>query len=52
MPKRLITFALGRENNSGRVDMQVRCPGRGNYVSDARSGLVSGLWYLFENGNS
>ena len=34
------------------MDMQVRCPRRGNYVSGARSGLVSGLRYLFENGNS
>ena len=32
--------------------MQVRFPGRGNYVSSARLGLVSGLRYLFENGNS
>jgi hypothetical protein len=52
VPRRLITFAPGRENNSERVDMKVRCPRRGNSISDARLGLVSGLRYLLENGNS
>jgi len=32
--------------------MRVRYPGRGKNVSGGRSGLVSRLWCLFENGNS
>ena len=32
--------------------MADRCPVRGNYFLGGRLGLVSGLWCLFENGNS
>ena len=49
---RLITFALGLRIHSEQVDMRVRYPGRGKNVSSARLSLVSGLWCLFENGNS
>jgi hypothetical protein len=49
--RRLITVASGVENCSEQMDMQARCPRRGNYFLGARSGLVSGLLYLFENGN-
>ena len=49
--RRLITFASGVEIHSWQMDMQVRCPARGNYISGSRSSLVLGLRYLFENGN-
>ena len=49
---RLITFASGLKIRSGQVDMRVRYPGRGKNASGARSGLVSSLRCLFENGIS
>ena len=50
--RRLITFAPGLGICSGQVDMRVRYLGRGKNVSDGRSGLVSSLRCLLENGNS
>ena len=41
--RRLITFASGGGIQSGKMNMKVRCLGRGNFVSGARSGLASGL---------
>ena len=49
---RLITFAPGFKIYFGQVDMRVRYPGIGKNVLGGRSGLVSGLRCLFENGNS
>ena len=49
---RLITFASGAGIHSGKMDMVVRCLMIGNSILGARSGLVFGFWYLFENGKS
>jgi hypothetical protein len=49
---RLITFALGLKIRFGQVHTEVRYPVRGNYILGEISGLVSGLWCLFENDNS
>ena len=49
---RLITFAPGLGIRSEQVHTEVRYPGRGENVLGGISGLVSGLWCLFENGNS
>jgi hypothetical protein len=49
---RLITFAPGLGIHSRQVHTEVRYPGRGKHFLGGRSGLVSGLRCLFENGNS
>ena len=49
---RLITFAPTLGIRSGQVHTEVRYPGRGKNVLGGRSGLVSGLRCLLENGNS
>jgi hypothetical protein len=49
---RLITFAPKLEICSGQVHTDVRYPGRGENVLGGISGLLSGLWCLFENGKS
>jgi hypothetical protein len=49
---RLIIFSLGVGFQSEQVHTEVRYPVRGNYISSGRSGLVSTLRFLFENGNS
>ena len=49
---RLITFAPGLGICSGQVHTEFRYTGRGRNVLGIILGLVSGLWCLFENGNS
>ena len=49
---RLITFASGLGIRSRQVHTEDRYPLRGKIVLGGRSGLVSGLWCLLENGNS
>jgi hypothetical protein len=49
---RLITFAPGLGICSRQMHTEVRYPGRVKNVLGERSGLVSGLRCLFENGNS
>jgi hypothetical protein len=49
---RLITFASRFRIRSGQMHVEARYPVRGENVSGKISGLVLGLWCLFENGKS
>ena len=49
---RLITFSSGLRIHSGKMHTEARYPVREKNFLGGRSGLVSGLWCLFENGNS
>jgi hypothetical protein len=49
---RLITFASGFRIRSGQAHSEDIYPVRGKNLLGGRSGLVSGLRCLFENGNS
>ena len=51
-PERLITFDSGVEIWSGWMHSEDRYPVSGKNLLGGRLGLVLGLQYLFENGNS